>query len=64
MPFTVPEPSDLTFGVEEEYQIVDPTTGKLASGAQTLKERAEAEYDDEFQNELHLCQIEVASRAC
>ena len=61
MPFTIPEPSDLTFGVEEEYQIVDPATGKLASGAQALKARAEAEYDDEFQNELHLCQIEVAS---
>lgn len=62
--FTAPDPQSLTMGCEEEFQIVDPATGKLASRAEKLKADSHLHGDLAPQNELHLCQIETATPIC
>ncbi|MFH5806642.1 glutamate--cysteine ligase [Alienimonas sp. DA493] len=62
--FTAPDPESLTMGCEEEFQIVDPETGKLASRADKLKKDSHLTGDLAPQNELHLSQIETATSIC
>ena len=62
--FTAPDPADLTMGCEEEFQIVDPETGKLAPGAEKLKAASHRTGEEAPQNELHLSQIETATTIC
>ena len=49
--FTAPDPASLTLGCEEEFQIVDPKTAKLASGAEKLKAGSHLSGDRAPQNE-------------
>ncbi|MEM9704213.1 MAG: glutamate-cysteine ligase family protein, partial [Planctomycetota bacterium] len=62
--FAAPAPESLTMGCEEEFQIVDPATGKLASRAAGLKEESHLAGNLAPQHELHLCQIETATGIC
>ena len=62
--FTAPDPGSLTMGCEEEFQIVDPATGKLAPGAEKLKADSHLTGERAPQNELHLSQIETATPIC
>ena len=62
--FTAPDPASLTMGCEEEFQIVDPATAKLASGAEKLKAGSHLTGEEAPQNELHLSQIETATPVC
>ncbi|QDT14681.1 carboxylate-amine ligase [Alienimonas californiensis] len=62
--FTAPDPESLTMGCEEEFQIVDPSTAKLASRADKLKRDSHLKGDLAPQNELHLSQIETATSIC
>jgi carboxylate-amine ligase len=54
----------LTFGVEEEYLIVDRETGALAARSDALVDAAAAIVGDAAGPELNSCQIEVASGVC
>lgn len=62
--FTAPDPESLTMGCEEEFQIVDPDTAKLASRANKLKKDSHLKGDLAPQHELHLSQIETATSIC
>jgi glutamate---cysteine ligase / carboxylate-amine ligase len=52
---------DYTLGVEEEYQLIDPSTGNLISRAPAV---LDADPSDEVQPELHQTTIEVATPIC
>ncbi len=61
----MPDPDhDLTIGVEEEYQIVNPTTRALRPRAGRILPRAKREVGDEVSGELFLSQIEVGTPIC
>ena len=61
----MPGPSaELTIGVEEEYQIVDPSTRQLRQRAGRILHEAERAVGDEVTNELFLSQIEVGTPVC
>ena len=53
-----------TMGIEEEYQIVDATTGELRPRGQTVLHDAQGDLGEEVQPELKLSQIEIASPIC
>ncbi len=53
-----------TLGVEEEYQIVDPATRKLAQRQQRLLPVAEEALGEAVQPELQLSMIEIATPVC
>ncbi len=56
---------ELTLGIEEEYQIIDPETRELTSFVQQfLKEGRIFFKDDDVKPELLQSQIEVGSRVC
>ncbi|MBE3559228.1 MAG: carboxylate-amine ligase [Ktedonobacteraceae bacterium] len=57
-------PLTYTIGVEEEYQIIDPTTRDLASSAEYLLPEARKLLGEAVQYELQLSQIEVATPIC
>jgi carboxylate-amine ligase len=54
----------LTFGVEEEYQLVHPETRELRPRAGRMMKEAAVEHADDMQHELRLSQIETASQVC
>jgi carboxylate-amine ligase len=54
----------LTIGIEEEYQIVDPATGRLTSYVQELLEQGRWVLQDQLKAEFMQSQIEVGSRIC
>jgi carboxylate-amine ligase len=58
----VRQPS-LTLGIEEEYQIVDPSTGELRSYITQILEDGRVIVDD-LKPELHQSVVEVGSRVC
>ncbi|QDT04703.1 Carboxylate-amine ligase YbdK [Rubripirellula lacrimiformis] len=51
-------------GVEEEYQLVDPTTGLLLPNCREVMQRIAGHTTADIQHELHLTQIEMASAVC
>lgn len=53
----------LTLGIEEEYQVVDPETGELASHVPELLEDGGLGLDN-IHPELHTSTLEVASEVC
>lgn len=55
---------DFTIGVEEEYQIVDASTGGLRPRAERILPKAQREVGDEVTNELYLSQIEIGTPVC
>jgi glutamate---cysteine ligase / carboxylate-amine ligase len=54
----------LSFGVEEEYQIIDPVTYELAPDAEPIIQEARLHLGNSVQAEIHLSQIEVATKVC
>lgn len=57
--------SDLfTLGVEEEYQIIDPTTRELSPDSELILLDAQKALGDEVQLEIQLSQIEIATSIC
>jgi glutamate---cysteine ligase / carboxylate-amine ligase len=56
MPFTV--------GVEEEFQIVDPTTWELRSHVQQLLASSAPTFGDQIKRELHQSIVEVGTKIC
>ncbi len=54
----------LTIGIEEEYQIVDPSTLELCSGAQRFLDREEAIRPAQMHPEFLQSQIEISIPVC
>jgi len=55
---------DLTLGVEEEYQIIDPQTRELTSYIQKFLETGRVIFRDQVKPEFMQSQIEVGSHVC
>lgn len=55
---------ELTLGVEEEYQIINPETRELRQRAGRILPRAQKAVGDDVTNELFLSQIEVGTPVC
>jgi len=55
---------DLTIGIEEEYQIVDPETRELTSYIQEFLEDGRIVLKDQVKPEFMQSQVEVGSRVC
>ncbi|MDA8744331.1 glutamate--cysteine ligase [Rubripirellula amarantea] len=51
-------------GVEEEYQLVDPETGRLLPNCKEVMRQVGNDVTADIQHELHLTQIEMASTVC
>ncbi len=59
-----PVTEDLTIGVEEEYQIVNPETRELRPRATRLVTRAKDDLGDEVSHEFFQSQIEIGTPIC
>jgi len=59
----MPTPS-LTIGIEEEYQIIDPSTRELRSYACHFLERGKALLPDQIHAEFMQSQVEAGTRIC
>ncbi|MGH2412237.1 MAG: carboxylate-amine ligase [Microcystaceae cyanobacterium] len=59
-----PQTEDFTIGVEEEYQIIDPTTGELCSRVQQVLPLAREAVGNQVQPEAQLSQIEIGTPVC
>ncbi|MDC0145702.1 carboxylate-amine ligase, partial [bacterium] len=55
---------NLTLGIEEEYQLIDPKTKELTSYITEILEDGEVIFRDEVKPELLQSQIEVGSKVC
>jgi carboxylate-amine ligase len=55
---------DVTLGVEEEYQIIDPETRRLKPRSLPILHDAEAALGESVQPEFHASQIEIATPVC
>jgi carboxylate-amine ligase len=56
--------SNYSFGIEEEHQILDPSTGELRSEIDQLLPLARERLGDHAQPELYQAQVEVATTIC
>ncbi|MFQ5613222.1 MAG: carboxylate-amine ligase [Anaerolineae bacterium] len=56
--------ADLTLGVEEEYQIIDPESGELTSYIQEFMDEGRIIFRDQVKPEFMQSQIEVGSHVC
>ena len=54
----------LTLGIEEEYQIIDPETRALAPMSEDLVARGQVILGDQIKPELMRSQVEVGSKVC
>src|ERR1700710_3152377 len=54
----------MTFGIEEEFLVVDRASGALACRSDVLLDAATPELGDRVAPELNLCQIEVNTDIC
>jgi carboxylate-amine ligase len=59
----MPQPT-FTLGIEEEFQVVDPTTRELKSHIQELFAEGEKRLKDEIKREMHDPVIEVGTPIC
>ncbi len=57
-------PPNLTIGIEEEYQIIDPTTGELRSYITQILEEDHLILREQVKPELHQSVIEVGTAVC
>ncbi len=55
---------DLTLGIEEEYQIIDPETRELAPFGEELISRGQEILQDQIKPELMRSQVEVGTNVC
>lgn len=53
-----------TIGIEEEYQIVDPTTGELHSHVLQMMEEGRQSLGDRIKPEMHQAVIEIGTGIC
>ncbi len=60
---TIVEP-EFTLGIEEEYLLVDPSTGALADAPEELMACCAARLEGQVSPEFLNCQIEVGTRVC
>jgi glutamate---cysteine ligase / carboxylate-amine ligase len=58
------KPPSLTLGIEEEYQIIDPTTGELKSYITQMIEDGKLILKEQIKAELHQSMVEVATNVC
>ncbi|HJZ58295.1 MAG TPA: carboxylate-amine ligase, partial [Gemmataceae bacterium] len=54
----------LTLGIEEEYQIIDPTTGELKSYITQILEDGKLVLREQIKAELHQSMVEVGTEVC
>lgn len=59
-----PQAEDFTIGVEEEYQIINPETRKLASRVEQILPIAKKALGEEVQPEAQRSQIEIGTPVC
>ncbi len=59
-----PPNNDFSIGVEEEYQIINPSTRELLQRAAVILPEAQDALGDEVTNELYLSQIEIGTPVC
>ena len=55
---------NLTLGIEEEYQLIDPETRELTSYISEILEQGSLVFKDEVKPELLQSQIEIGSQVC
>ena len=55
---------DFTIGIEEEYLLVDPDTGRLAEASPGFMEACQDALGDQVSPEFKACQVEVGTRVC
>ena len=55
---------NLTLGIEEEYQLIDPKSGELTSYITEMLDDGEVIFRDEVKPELLQSQIEIGSKVC
>ena len=55
---------NLTLGIEEEYQIIDPETRELAPRGETLVAEGQATLQDQIKPEFMRSQVEVGTAVC
>ena len=60
----MPAPPSFTLGIEEEFQVVDPTTRELKSHIQEMFAEGEKRLKDEIKREMHDPVIEVGTPIC
>src|ERR1700758_3644882 len=53
-----------TIGVEEEFQIIDPTTGELRSHVSQLVAATSANLGEQVKREMHQSIVEIGTRIC
>jgi carboxylate-amine ligase len=63
-PSMSPHKETFTLGVEEEYQIIDPTTYELSSSSGIVLPTAQRSLGEKAQTELQLSQVEAATPVC
>jgi carboxylate-amine ligase len=54
----------LTLGIEEEYQIIDPSTGELKSYITQILEDGKVTLKEQIKAELHQSMVEVGTEVC
>ena len=55
---------NLTLGIEEEYQIIDPETRELAPASEEIIARGQELLGEQIKPEFMRCQVEVGSKIC
>ncbi|HEX8254562.1 MAG TPA: carboxylate-amine ligase [Thermoanaerobaculia bacterium] len=60
----MPAQPSFTLGIEEEFQVVDPTTRELKSHIQEMFAEGEKRLKDEIKREMHDAVIEVGTPIC
>lgn len=60
----MPQSTDFTVGVEEEYQIIDPDTRELKQHARSIVSSAQDAVGEDAQAELYQSQIEIGTPVC
>jgi glutamate---cysteine ligase / carboxylate-amine ligase len=58
------KPPSLTLGIEEEYQIIDPTNGELKSYITQILEDGKLLLKEQIKAELHQSMVEVGTEIC
>lgn len=53
-----------TIGIEEEYQVINPTTRELISHEQKITDMAEKYLHDQVKAEMHQAVVEVGTKIC
>ncbi|MEM9324767.1 MAG: carboxylate-amine ligase [Bacteroidota bacterium] len=55
---------EVTLGIEEEYQVIDPETRELTSHEQRIVAEAEKHLEEQVKAEMHQAVVEVGTKVC